>query len=130
MSEYIAQKILSWDSFVSKPKNVFTQNYHSMIKINVTDTLLENIRSNNGMLQIAVVDADTRYCGVYYGVCVVPKTQHQPNEPIIYVILWDNWKGYPLETGYVTILKNQPIPTYIKEFHKVLSNNLDCCFGE
>jgi hypothetical protein len=119
-----AQKILSWDSFVSKTPGVFESNFNSMVKVYQTDELMKMTKNNGGLIRVAVMGADTRYCGVYYAVAVIPGVQLCSSEPVIYLIFWDNWKGYVLEKGYMSIMADKEFPEYIQQFRDVISCNL------
>ena len=121
----VASKILSWDSFVSKTPGVFQQNYQSMIKMKKSDKLSEANRGNTGLVRLAIAGADTRYCGVYFGVIVT--TQKTDD---VYIVLWDNWKGYVIDKGYATILDDTEFPEHLYTFRDVIKQNLNstCCW--
>jgi hypothetical protein len=109
MSERDGLKILSWDSFVILDGN--SHNYHSMIRIENNSNVVKANNSNHGLVRLAVVEADARYCGIYYGMVVKSR-----RDGGTYIILHDNWKGYPLEKGYMALLDDVKFPQYIHKF--------------
>lgn len=116
-----AYKILSWNWFQMSNAEEFIP----MIKVHPTFELMESCLRNGDKLRIAINDADQRYNGIYY--CTVEMPSYiDPQEPIMYLMLYDRWKGYPIETGYFTVLgEDNDIPTYINKLQCDISNSIN-----
>lgn len=116
-----AYKILSWNWF----QMANAEEYIPMIKIYPTFELMESCVRNGNKLRIAITDADSRYNGIYY--CTVEMPAYVDNkQPIMYLMLYDKWKGYPQETGYFTVLgEDNYIPQYINELQTKISNSIE-----
>jgi hypothetical protein len=127
MSTTTSRRILSWDSFVSKPIGLFEQNFHSMIKVSGNEQIALQRTINEGIVKIAVTGADARYCGIYNGIVVTPEN----SKGELYIILWDNWKGYVIDKGYFSIIENEgTFPQFIREFRDTIKHNIQdtCCY--
>jgi len=97
-----------------------------MIKVHPTYELMESCLRNGNKLRIAISGADKRYCGIYYATVEMPAYVDSQN-PIMYLILNDGWKGYPLETGYFTVLgEDNYMPCYVNGLQSKVAECMGC----
>lgn len=116
-----AYPLLSWDWFQLKNEATVP-----MVKVHPTFELMEILLRNNNKIRIAVTGADARYNGIYYAVAEYP-AYSDPNKPTLYLVLYSQWYGYPLEKGYFTVLGEDTfIPTHIKELQSKVSDYVSC----
>lgn len=114
-------KILSWNSFMLENNDV-----HCVIKVHPTYELMEMALRNGNKLRLAVHCADERYNGIYTGVIEMP-AYVDPENPIMYIVLYMLWQGFPLETGYFTILgEDNYMPCYMNQFQSKVAECVGC----
>lgn len=114
-------KILSWNWFQLENNDV-----QAMIKVHPTYDLMEMALRNGNKLRLAIHSADQRYNGIYTGVIEMP-AYVDPTEPIMYIVLYINWQGYPLETGYFTVLgEDNTMPKFMSGFQSKVGECIGC----
>lgn len=114
-------EILSWDWFQLKNNFVCP-----VIKIHPTFELMEVILRNNNKIRIAVHGADARYNGIFYGVVEQPAYSN-PQNPILYLVLYSPWQGYPILKGYFSVLgQDDFIPDFIKQLQSEVDECIPC----
>lgn len=116
----VGRKIESWDNYVTRGDF-----FQIMIKLKMDAQLAEELARNNYKLRVAVKDADTRYNGVYYAVAEFPN-YNDPSDPVVYLVLWDTWKGYPSKLGYVATLGQDQFPGHISNWQTEVSIAKGC----
>ena len=115
-----ARRIESWDLYVTRGDF-----FQIMIKMKMDVELAEILQRNNYKLRVAVNDADPRYCGVYYAVAEFP-SYNDPCNPVVYLVLWDVWRGYPYEKGYLTILGQEQFPGHVNNWQSEVKQATKC----
>lgn len=117
-----AYAILSYDWF--QLKNEFLG---IMIKVKPTFELMEILLRNNNHVKIAITGADARYNGIYSAVAEYPAYVDSQN-PVVYLVLYSPWAGYPILKGFVSFLgQDTHVPKYMMAFQSKVGEASACC---